>query len=51
MGTFSVANGGKEAKAAVQLLEWQFKGNAKAKNYVLGGMARDEWKVQHKNWR
>jgi hypothetical protein len=51
MGTFSAANGGKEAKAAVQLLEWQFRGNSKSRDYILNGMSRDGWKVQHKNWR
>ncbi|KAF2823545.1 hypothetical protein CC86DRAFT_457884 [Ophiobolus disseminans] len=50
-GTFQATNGGKQGKAAVAYLEWQWRDNATAKAYILnGGLAKDNWTVDHANW-
>ncbi|KAF1945088.1 hypothetical protein EJ02DRAFT_397213 [Clathrospora elynae] len=50
-GTFSAANGGKEGKAAVAYLEWQWRNNETAKAYILnGGLTKDNWVVEEANW-
>jgi hypothetical protein len=51
MATFGAPNGGKFAKAATQFLEWQFRGDAKAKEYCKSGLQKDNWTVQQKNWK
>jgi hypothetical protein len=52
MGTFAAPYGGKEAKAAVNYLNWQFRGDAKAKDFCLnGGMKSENWTVMSKNWK
>ncbi|KAH7402535.1 hypothetical protein BKA66DRAFT_555461 [Pyrenochaeta sp. MPI-SDFR-AT-0127] len=51
-GTFSATNGGKQGKAAVAYLEWQWRDNRTAKDYILnGGLTKDKWlSVEHANW-
>ncbi|KAF1995130.1 hypothetical protein P154DRAFT_612071 [Amniculicola lignicola CBS 123094] len=50
-GTFSATNGGKQGKAAVNYLEWQWRDNATAKAYILnGGLVKDNWVVEQANW-
>jgi hypothetical protein len=50
-GTFSATNGGKQGKAAVAYLEWQWRGNATTKAYMLnGGLQKDNWVVEQANW-
>jgi len=50
-GTFAATNGGKEGKAVVAYLEWQWRGNATAKAYILnGGLQKDDWVVKQANW-
>jgi hypothetical protein len=50
-GTFSATNGGKQGKAAVAYLEWQWRSNATAKSYILnGGLTKDNWVVESANW-
>lgn len=52
MGTFKAPNGGKEAKAAVKFLEWQFREDNKAKDFCInGGMKSEKWNVMSKNWK
>jgi hypothetical protein len=51
MATFAAQNGGKYGKAATQFLQWQFRGDAKAKEYCLNGIKRDNWSIQAKNWK
>jgi hypothetical protein len=32
-------------------LEWQWRDNATAKEYILnGGLVKDNWAVEHANW-
>ncbi|KAI4642322.1 hypothetical protein J4E93_007469 [Alternaria ventricosa] len=50
-GTFAATNGGKQGKAAVAYLEWQWRGNATARAYLLdGGLEKDNWVEEHANW-
>ena len=54
-GTFGAANGGKQGKAAVAYLEWQFRNNETAKAKLLtpstpGSLVSDKWTVEYKNW-
>ncbi|OAL05905.1 hypothetical protein IQ06DRAFT_266346 [Phaeosphaeriaceae sp. SRC1lsM3a] len=51
-GTWHALNGGKQGKAAVAYLEWQWRNNATAKAYMLnGGLEKDNWtEVSHANW-
>jgi hypothetical protein len=51
MATYAAPNGGKFAKAAVQFLQWQFRGDAKAKEYCMEGIKKDNWNVKYKNWK
>jgi len=51
MGTFSAPNGGKEAQAAVNFLEWQFRDDAKSKEFCSSGMTKVGWKVMQKNFK
>jgi hypothetical protein len=56
-GTFAASNGGKEGKAALAFLEWQFRGDAKSKSILLdekspGSLASDNWQnITYKNWK
>ncbi|KAK0625946.1 hypothetical protein B0T14DRAFT_89201 [Immersiella caudata] len=54
-GTYSATNGGKFGKAVVNYLQWQWRGDAKAKAILLdansaGSLVSDKWTVEHKNW-
>jgi hypothetical protein len=54
-GTYSATNGGKEAKAAVAYLEWQWRNNATAKAVIqdpnsAGSLVKDKWTVKFANW-
>lgn len=53
--TFAATNGGKAAKAAVAYLQWQFRGDEKAKATCLdpkspASLVSDNWTVDFKNW-
>ena len=55
MGTFFAKNGGKSGKAAVNFLEWRFRGSEKGKAVLFdskspGSLASDHWNVTFKNW-
>jgi hypothetical protein len=48
-------NGGKQGKAVVAYLEWQWRHNAEAKAKLLdpkapGSLVSDNWTVEYKNW-
>ncbi|KAF2032297.1 hypothetical protein EK21DRAFT_110245 [Setomelanomma holmii] len=50
-GTYQATNGGKQGKAAVAYLEWQWRNNATAEAYILnGGLTKDNWIVESANW-
>ncbi|KAG9196425.1 hypothetical protein G6011_01546 [Alternaria panax] len=50
-GTLAATNDGKQGKAAVAYLEWQWRGNATALAYLLdGGLEKDNWVDEHANW-
>jgi hypothetical protein len=54
-GTYAATNGGKFAKAAVAYLEWQFRGDDKARAICLhpaaqGSLVSQNWNVTYKNW-
>jgi hypothetical protein len=54
-GTYSATNGGKFGKAVVNYLQWQWRGDDKAKAVLLepnsaGSLVSDKWTVEHKNW-
>jgi hypothetical protein len=54
-GTYSAKNGGKFAKAAVNFLEWRFRGSQQAKSVLFeeksaGSLVSDNWNVTFKNW-
>ncbi|CZS95643.1 hypothetical protein WAI453_001522 [Rhynchosporium graminicola] len=54
-GTFAATNGGKEGKAAVAYLNWQYRNNATSKAILLdpkahGSLVADKWNVTYKNW-
>jgi hypothetical protein len=54
-GTYSATNGGKFGKAAVAYLEWQWRGDVKAKAVIMdksspGSLVSDNWTVEYKNW-
>lgn len=50
-GTWQATNGGKQGKAAVAYLEWQWRNNVTAKAYILnGGLVKDKWTVEQANW-
>lgn len=55
MGTYGSTGGGKFGKAAVAFLEWQFRGDVKAKLKFTdpaseGSLVKDNWNVTHKNF-
>lgn len=55
-GAYFATNGGKFGKADVAYLEWQFRGNEKAKRACLdpkshGSLVARNWTVEYKNWR
>jgi hypothetical protein len=55
MGTFFAKNGGKSGKAAVNFLEWRFRGSEKGKAVLFDSkspesLASDHWNVTFKNW-
>jgi len=54
-GTFIAKNGGKQGKAAVAYLEWQFRDDKKSKAIILdptspNSLVKDNWTIEHKNW-
>ncbi|KAF2750008.1 hypothetical protein M011DRAFT_475325 [Sporormia fimetaria CBS 119925] len=54
-GTFRATNGGKQGKAAVAYLEWQWRGNMTARDVILkpespGSLVKDNWVVESANW-
>ncbi len=56
MATYISKDGGKFAKAAVNYLQWQFRGDKKAKEACLnaeapGSLVSQGWNVTHKNWK
>lgn len=55
LGTFFAPNGGKTGEAAVAYLEWQFRNDAKAKEYAIGkgprSLVSQNWQVTFKNQR
>ncbi|SPO01990.1 uncharacterized protein DNG_04663 [Cephalotrichum gorgonifer] len=54
-GTYAAENGGKFGTAAVAYLQWQFRGDARAKEVCLdpeseGSLVSENWTVESKNW-
>ncbi|KAK4207695.1 hypothetical protein QBC37DRAFT_405979 [Rhypophila decipiens] len=54
-GTFAATNGGKQGKAAVAYLQWQFRNDQASKAILLdpkapGSLVSDKWTVEYKNW-
>ncbi len=54
-GTFAAANGGKQGKAVVAYLQWQFRNDQTAKAKLLdskapGSLVSDNWTVEYKSW-
>jgi len=54
-GTFFATNGGKQAKAAVAYLQWQFRDDAPSRAVLLDpsspkSLVKDNWTVEFKNW-
>ena len=53
-GTFGSTHGGKSAIAAVAFLDWQFRGDAKAKlrfdQNSAESLVKDNWNITQKNF-